>query len=56
MMIMNQKIYEDKRLVNSAMDAISEFIWQLSQVKSLYGLHLDDLDYKNSYIKPLQTL
>jgi hypothetical protein len=55
-MIVNQKIYEDKRLVISAMDAISESIWPLSQVKSLYGLHLHDLDYENSHMKLLPTL
>jgi hypothetical protein len=28
-MIMNQKLYQDKRLVNRAMDSITDIIWPL---------------------------
>jgi hypothetical protein len=36
MMIMNQKIYQDKRLVNDAMDSITTIIWPLFQCAQLY--------------------
>jgi hypothetical protein len=36
-MIMNQKIYQDKRLVDGAMDSISEIIWPLFRRAQLYG-------------------
>jgi hypothetical protein len=35
-MIMNHKIYQDKRLVNGAMDAITEIIWPLFRSAKLY--------------------
>jgi hypothetical protein len=41
MMIMNQKINQDKRLVNGAMDPISEIIWPL------YILYNEDLPTEN---------
>jgi hypothetical protein len=40
MMIMNQKIYQDKRLVNGAMDAISEIIWPFFRRSQLYDQDL----------------
>jgi hypothetical protein len=33
---MNQKIYQDKRLVNGDMDSITEIIWPLFQRAQLY--------------------
>jgi hypothetical protein len=35
-MKMNQKIYQDKRLVNYAMDAITEIIWPLFRRSQFY--------------------
>jgi hypothetical protein len=40
MMIMNQKIYQDKRFVNGPMDAISATIWSFVQRAQLYGQDL----------------
>jgi hypothetical protein len=37
-MIINQKIYQEKRLVNGAMDSITEIIWPLFQRAQLYDL------------------
>jgi hypothetical protein len=34
--IINQKIYQDKRLVNGAMDSITEIIWPLFLRTQLY--------------------
>jgi hypothetical protein len=33
---MNQKVYQEKRLVNGVMDAISEIIWPLFRRAQLY--------------------
>jgi hypothetical protein len=33
---MNQKIYQDKRLVNGAMDYVTEIIWPLFRRAQLY--------------------
>jgi hypothetical protein len=39
-MIMNQKIYQGKRLVNGARDSITEIIWQLFRSAQLYDLEV----------------
>jgi hypothetical protein len=39
-MIMNQKIYQDKRHVNGAMDAIFEVIWPFLRRAQLYDQDL----------------
>jgi hypothetical protein len=41
--IMNQKKYQDKHLVNGGMDAISEIIWPFFRRARLYD---QDLSYK----------
>jgi hypothetical protein len=35
-MVMNQKIYKDKRLINGAMGVITEIIWSLFRGAQLY--------------------
>jgi hypothetical protein len=37
---MNRKIYQDKRLLNGAMDAITEIIWPFFWRAQLYGQDL----------------
>jgi hypothetical protein len=50
-MIMNQKIYQDKRLVNGAMDPITEIIWPLFRRGQLYDQ--DILAVKNYFGKTI---
>jgi hypothetical protein len=46
-MITNQKIYQDKRLVNGAMDSITEIIWPLFRRAQLFDR--DILAVKNDF-------
>jgi hypothetical protein len=55
---MNQKIYQDKRLVNGPMDSITEIIWPLFRRAQLYDQDIlaVKIDFGNTGVHQIDAI